>query len=156
MLYTENETNAPRLWNFGQSGYFKDAFHDRIVQGLTDRVNPARHGTKAGVLYQSMIAAGGKREFRLRLSRHTLARPFEDFDGALAQRQREADDPSDHTIRTYYHWVMDGIDFINLDNADNMFDDAELAWATKVIASDQAKAEIRALVVGMHGALPDS
>ncbi len=33
VLYTENETNAPRLWNYGKDGYFKDAFHDRIVQG---------------------------------------------------------------------------------------------------------------------------
>src|ERR1700678_1842756 len=41
VLYTENETNAPRLWNFGQEGYFKDAFHDRIVQGLTDRESRA-------------------------------------------------------------------------------------------------------------------
>ncbi len=74
----------------------------------------------------------------------------------LIRRQRETDDPTDHTIRTYFHWVMDGIDFIYLDNADNMFDEAELAWATKLIASDQANTQIRALVVGMHGALPDS
>src|SRR6202162_3070394 len=26
VLYTENETNAQRLWNFGPGGYFKDAF----------------------------------------------------------------------------------------------------------------------------------
>jgi hypothetical protein len=91
VLYTENETNAPRLWNFGQEGYFKDAFHDRIVHGLTDRVNPAHQGTKAGVWYQSMIAGGGKREFRLRLSRRTTPTPFADFDSKLAQRQREAD-----------------------------------------------------------------
>src|ERR1700727_471094 len=91
VLYTENETNAPRLWNFGQEGYFKDALHDRIVQGLTDRVNPAHHGTKAGVWYQSMIAGGGKREFRLRLSRRVVAKTFRDFDTTLAQRQREAD-----------------------------------------------------------------
>ncbi|MGA7410563.1 MAG: hypothetical protein WBW33_08755 [Bryobacteraceae bacterium] len=74
----------------------------------------------------------------------------------LIRKQREADDPNDHTVRTYYHWVTDGIDFINLDNADNVFDDAELAWATKLIASDQANPQIRALVVGMHEALPDS
>lgn len=72
------------------------------------------------------------------------------------RRQREADDPNDHMVRTYYHWVMDGIDFIYLDNADNMFDDAELAWATRLIAADQANPRIRALMVGMHEALPDS
>jgi len=72
------------------------------------------------------------------------------------RRQREADDPNDQTVRTYYHWMMDGIDFINLDNADNMFNNAELTWVTKLIASDQANAQVRALVVGMHSALPDS
>ena len=51
---------------------------------------------------------------------------------------------------------MDGIDFIYLDNADNIFADAELAWVTKLIAADQANPQIRALMVGMHGALPDS
>jgi hypothetical protein len=92
VLYTENETNFQRLWNYGGAGYFKDAFHERIVGGHLDRVNPSRTGTKAGVWYQSMIPAGGKKELRLRLSRRTLNAPFEDFDGTLALRRREADD----------------------------------------------------------------
>jgi len=91
VLYTENETNAPRLWNFGGTGYFKDAFHERIVGGHRDRVNPARIGTKAGVWYQSTIPPGGKQELRLRLSRREVSDPFEDFDGLLRQRHREAD-----------------------------------------------------------------
>jgi hypothetical protein len=33
------------------------------------------------------------------------------------REQRLKDNPHDHTVRTYYHWVRDGIDFINLDNA---------------------------------------
>jgi Mannosylglycerate hydrolase MGH1-like glycoside hydrolase domain len=91
VLYTENETNAPRLWNYGRDGHFKDAFHDRIVEGQVDRVNPAHKGTKAGVWYRAMIAGGDKREFRLRLSRRTVARPFRDFDTTLSLRQHEAD-----------------------------------------------------------------
>src|SRR5262249_19151529 len=31
--------------------------------------------------------------------------------------QRLKDNPRDHQVRTYYHWVRDGVDFINLDNA---------------------------------------
>jgi hypothetical protein len=91
VLYTENETNAQRLWNFGGSGYFKDAFHERIVNGHRDRVNPAGTGTKAGVWYQAIIPGGGKQELRLRLSRREVSAPFEDFDGHMRQRQREAD-----------------------------------------------------------------
>ena len=91
VLYTENESNARRLWNYGPAGYFKDAFHQRIVDGHRDRVNPARCGTKAGVWYQSTIPAGGKRELRLRLSHLTASAPFEDFDSNLSQRRFEAD-----------------------------------------------------------------
>ena len=32
LLFTENESNAPRLWNLGGAGYFKDGFHERIVE----------------------------------------------------------------------------------------------------------------------------
>src|SRR6202142_217938 len=92
VLYTENKTNAPRLWNCGDTGYFKDAFHECIVGGQRDRVNPARIGTKAGVWYQSSIPPGGKQELRLRLTRSEVAdNPFEDFDSHIRQRHREAD-----------------------------------------------------------------
>src|SRR3984885_2840026 len=30
LLFTENETNAPLLWNTGSGGFFKDGFHERI------------------------------------------------------------------------------------------------------------------------------
>src|SRR5271170_7081705 len=81
VLYTENESNAPRLWNHGPAGYFKDGFHERIISGRRDCVNPARTGTKAGVWYQALIPGAGKREFRLRLSRRTHEAAFKDFDG---------------------------------------------------------------------------
>ncbi len=67
VLYTENETNSQKLWNYGAAGYFKDGFHERIVAGRRDCVNPANTGTKAGVWYQALIPTAGKREFRLRL-----------------------------------------------------------------------------------------
>src|SRR5277367_4187589 len=49
LLFTENESNTPRLWNIGGPGFFKDGFHERIVGGHADKVNPAHIGTKAGV-----------------------------------------------------------------------------------------------------------
>src|SRR6478736_1511226 len=48
LLFTENETNAQRLW--GQpnpSPYVKDAFHQYIIAGRHEAVNPATTGTKA-------------------------------------------------------------------------------------------------------------
>jgi hypothetical protein len=91
LLFTENESNALRLWNLGGAGYFKDGFHERIVDGRADRVNPAQEGTKAGVWFQSTIAGGGKQEFRLRLTRRAIDAPFEKFDSLLAERRRDAD-----------------------------------------------------------------
>ena len=91
LLFTENESNALRLWNTGGAGYFKDGFHERIVDGHADRVNPAQEGTKAGVWFQSTIAGGGKQEFRLRLTRRAIDAPFDEFDSCMAERRREAD-----------------------------------------------------------------
>ncbi|HLN12570.1 MAG TPA: glucosidase, partial [bacterium] len=42
LLVTENETNAARLWNLPNScPYTKDGINDAVVQGASDRVNPA-------------------------------------------------------------------------------------------------------------------
>jgi hypothetical protein len=92
LLFTENETNARRLWNYGATGYFKDGIHERIVGGRLDRVNPANTGTKAGVWFQSSVPPGEKTELRLRLSRRALAAPFADFDSLAAARRSEADE----------------------------------------------------------------
>ena len=91
VLYTDNETNTQRLWNYCSTGYFKDGFHERIVGGHLDRVNPAQVGTKAAVWYQTTIPSGGKREFRLRLSRRGTAAPFVGFEDALDLRRGETD-----------------------------------------------------------------
>ncbi len=62
LLFTENETNALRLWNMGGAGYFKDGFHERIVGGHADAVNPAqvRHqGRRVVSARPSPAAASG-------------------------------------------------------------------------------------------------
>jgi hypothetical protein len=92
LLFTENETNAPRLWNYGGPGYFKDGFHEHIVDSRPNRVNPAKTGTKAAVWHHGIIAAGGKMELRLRLSRRDQKTPFDEFEQCLQQRRSEADD----------------------------------------------------------------
>jgi hypothetical protein len=101
VLYTENESNALRLWNLGAEGHFKDGFHERIIGGRLNCVNPAKTGTKAGVWYQSKIASGSAQEFRLRLTRRIVAAPFEEFESTLKQRRREADE--------YYADLQSGI-----------------------------------------------
>ena len=92
LLFTENETNTLKLWNIGAPGHFKDAVHECIIEGRRDAVNPAHHGTKAGVWFQSMVAGGHIQEFRLRLSRRPHAAPFKAFENSLEIRRREADE----------------------------------------------------------------
>ena len=60
LLFTENETNFERLFGVANAGPFvKDAFHEAIVGGRADKVNPSRRGTKAAAHYHGMIAPGG-------------------------------------------------------------------------------------------------
>jgi hypothetical protein len=73
------------------------------------------------------------------------------------RNQRLRDDPKDHMLRTYYHWIDHGIDFIALDNASHdQFDAAQLKWLHAVIARDEASDQVRTIVAGMHAALPGS
>jgi hypothetical protein len=68
LLFTENETNDERLWGAGNSSpYVKDAFHEYVVHGRADAVNPARTGTKAAAHYELVVPAEGSRTVHLRL-----------------------------------------------------------------------------------------
>lgn len=58
---------------------------------------------------------------------------------------------------TYYHFVQNGVDLIDLDNASpDSFSAAQIQWLETVLSRDQANAEIKTIVVGMHEALPFS
>ena len=92
LLFTENETNAERLWGLPNARpYVKDSFHRYLVHGETGAVNPDREGTKVTALYDSEIAPGTSRVVRLRLSDATHDAPFVDFERAFELRQGEAD-----------------------------------------------------------------
>ncbi|HEU4333255.1 MAG TPA: glucosidase, partial [Candidatus Eisenbacteria bacterium] len=94
-LFTENETNAKRLYGGeNPAPYVKDAFHEYVVGGRLDAVNPARVGTKAAVHFKLRLAAGEKRVLRLRLFADDDRQfcPFDrEFDWLFDQRIREAD-----------------------------------------------------------------
>jgi len=93
LLFTENETNNRRLFGAENDGpYVKDAFHERVVHGVEEAVNPAGFGTKAAAWYRFDIPAGGSRRIRLRLTDANAAEPFgPDFDAIFAARGAEAD-----------------------------------------------------------------
>jgi hypothetical protein len=94
LLFTQNETNFQRLFGIPNiTPYVKDAFHEYVIQGRRDVVNPERTGTKMAALYQRTLEAGATLIVRQRLTRATDAphEAFQDFDEIFAERQREAD-----------------------------------------------------------------
>jgi len=93
LLFTENESNASRLW--GQSNpspYVKDAFHEYVVSGKQDAVSPYKTGTKAAAYYQLEVPAGGSKVVRLRLSTKPTDDAFDTFDQVFAARLADANE----------------------------------------------------------------
>jgi hypothetical protein len=78
------------------------------------------------------------------------------LDQPVLRQQRLADNPDDHLVKTYYHWIERGVDFIGMDNASaDMFDANQMTWFQSVLAKDAKDPSIRTVVLGMHAALPD-
>ena len=99
LLFTHNDTNQERLYGVPNSTpYVKDAFHEYLIHGRREAINPAHTGTKAAALYSRTIAARGTVTLRLRLTRETNAQPlsvsspFSDFDEVFHARRQEADE----------------------------------------------------------------
>jgi hypothetical protein len=94
LLFTENDTNNLRLFDSpNASRYVKDAFHEYLVAGRADAVNPERCGTKSAAHYLLQVAAGATVTVRLRLKSADDAAPFDAaFDEQFALRIREADE----------------------------------------------------------------
>jgi hypothetical protein len=113
LLFCDNETNVRRLYGHSDAqGHFKDAFHEFVVNGNKEVVNPRRVGTKAAALYELSVVPKGTASLRLRLVAEGATRSvsptpgtggngasakgarsaFTDFDGILEQRRREADE----------------------------------------------------------------
>ena len=94
LLFTENETNVARL--FGSPNpqpYVKDAFHEYLVHGRKDAVNPEGWGTKMAAHFAFVLGAREETSVRLRLVADGDAprAPFADFDQLFDTRRREAD-----------------------------------------------------------------
>ncbi len=93
LLFTENESNAQRLWDQpSASPYVKDAFHNYVISGQADAVNPARTGTKAAAHYVLNVPAGGSKSIRLRLTPAPPAKPFDAFNKVFDGRIADANE----------------------------------------------------------------
>ena len=93
-LFTDNETNAQRLWGFGNlSRWTKDAFHDAVIARKKDAVNPAGYGTKAAAHVTRTLGPGESMTIRLRLwgDAEAVREPLGPaFCAVLAERKAEA------------------------------------------------------------------
>jgi hypothetical protein len=93
LLFTENDTNAARLFGSpNRSKFLRDAFHDVIVGARPGAANPERRGTKVGAPYALLLRPGESRTLRLRYCDEHRDEPFADHDRVFAQRIAEADE----------------------------------------------------------------
>ena len=95
-LFTDNETNTRELYGTDNyTPFVKDAFHEYVVHGKSDAVNPKPVGTKVAAYYKLDIPAGKEVVLRLRLSNQELSLQKslgQEFDDIFATRRREADE----------------------------------------------------------------
>jgi hypothetical protein len=98
-LFTENETNFKRVFNYETSSqYVKDGIGNYVLHGDKAAVNPASTGTKAAALYRFNLASGESTSVRLRLTDHSPGESAgqtligSDFEDVVAARKKEADE----------------------------------------------------------------
>jgi hypothetical protein len=92
-LFTNNETNAERLYNSPSvSRYVKDGIHRYVVNGEKTAVNPAGHGTKAALHFTASVPAKGSTVWQLRLTPEVMTDPLGTVEEIVVQRRKEADE----------------------------------------------------------------
>jgi hypothetical protein len=163
------QTGARFYWHLGD--FRKMAGPDEDIQHQPEhRAAPLLEAEYTELAWKdfldSQIAPFGSLPVYLGIGNHETFRKtradfmvqFRDWlDAPNLRAQRLRDDPNSLDPKTYYHWTEDGVDFINLDNAtEDQFDAEQIAWFERTLRSDTADRSIRAIVVGMHEALPES
>jgi hypothetical protein len=93
LLFCDNESNFARLFGVSAGpGYFKDAFHEYVVDGRSEAVNAAGEGTKVAGLCARTVPPGDSFTIRVRLTAGDRPRDrFVGFDDIFADRIAEAD-----------------------------------------------------------------
>ncbi len=147
------------------------AFDEDIVHQPEHLKKPLTIGDYESLAWQdfieSQLASFGSMPVFLAMGNHEAIPPmnrdqllprFADWlNTPVIARQRLRDDPHDHRMKTYYHWIEHGVAFYTLDNATtDQFDPDQVSWFERVLARDSADRGVATVVVGMHEALPDS
>ena len=91
-LFTQNESNHQRLCGATNNHpYVKDAFHEYLVNGQLDKINPLLRGTKAALHYKLLLPTGASHQIILLLTDKPAHRPLALLSRIFTQRIREAD-----------------------------------------------------------------
>ncbi|HSN30027.1 MAG TPA: glucosidase [Kofleriaceae bacterium] len=125
MLFTDNVTNAERLYGFpSTSKYTKDAFHRRVVEGEGGACNPAGNGTKAAAWHVVEVPARGEHVLRMRLVQESSEEgaPWRGFDALFEKRIEEAD---------HYHRLARNTPMTEEERTVVRQADAGLVWSRK-------------------------
>ena len=102
LLFTENETNAKRLFNVeNRTPFVKDGINNFVVHGQVNDVNPQKTGTKVAAYYRLTIDPGKCETIRLRLAKmgpngdkggKNNGTFGKSFDAVVQLRRKEADE----------------------------------------------------------------
>lgn len=146
-------------------------FDEDILHLPQYRANPPVISTYLNLAWpdfiENQIKPFGAVPYFLGIGNHELVPPKtrEEFIAQFAnwlnapviQQQRQKDDPRDFRVKTYFHWVQRGVDFVYLDNASpDQFDAAQMRWLDGLLKRAASDPAIKTVVVGMHRALSES
>ncbi|MDX2303697.1 MAG: glucosidase [Microscillaceae bacterium] len=96
VLFTENETNAERIFGLkNEHPFVKDAFHTAVIGNDFEWLEEKKEGTKFAPLYHFNLHYGEKAEINLRLSRQkssTKEALGKVFESTFQKRIKEADE----------------------------------------------------------------
>jgi hypothetical protein len=102
VLFTENETNAPKLFGLSNnSNFYKDGFHEYLVHKNSKAINKIGIGTKAAFHFELELKAKSEKIIFLRLSRSVNKFDLATAQSVFENRLKEAD--------LFYDFVQKGI-----------------------------------------------
>jgi hypothetical protein len=168
---TVKKEQAAFYWHLGDlrltTGFDEDISHQ--PEHIAKPLSVAEYETIEWPDYiESQIKPFGSIPFFVGIGNHETVPPLktrEDFllqfadwlDSPVLRAQRLKDDPNDHRLKSYFHWIDRGVAFYYLDSATaDQFDSAQLGWFERVLKRDLADPSVTTIVTGMHKALPES
>lgn len=91
-LFTENETNATRLFGLPSSSkYVKDAFHEYLIDKREEAINPENEGTKACFYLDIELKGDEQKQFNFLLVKENVNTQIENFDFEEIIKKRRAE-----------------------------------------------------------------